>query len=249
MADSRGSAKKRPLGNCPDNENRTPIRQKVDELSGEVKSYYEALPLGGGDTNAVDATMLMKQVVGNDDIYSEKVADKEFLIEKFEVRKDFSAQQAKNLAKDFQKNKGMTKKEIKHNALFQFPKESLQYSLYEPMNSVWTQYFADILGPNPKEDHICAKILKADLNGALVCVEKSICESNVGIKGIILQETRKTVRIITKENKLKIVLKQTSVFLIEYKDQLFRIYGENFTYTPSERSRHRFKNRDIIKLL
>uniref|UniRef100_A0A7N9CWD8 Ribonuclease P protein subunit p29 n=1 Tax=Macaca fascicularis TaxID=9541 RepID=A0A7N9CWD8_MACFA len=50
---------------------------------------------------------------------------------------------------------------------------------------------------------IQAKLLKADLHGAVISVTKSKCPSYVGITGILLQETKHIFKIITKEDRLK----------------------------------------------
>jgi len=47
-----------------------------------------------------------------------------------------------------------------------------------------------------------AKLSKADFHGAIVEVIRSNCPTYVGATGIIIQETRDTVLVCSKENKL-----------------------------------------------
>ena len=47
------------------------------------------------------------------------------------------------------------------------------------------------------------KFMKADLHGSIILVAKSKCPSLLGLTGIVLQETKNTFRLVTKNNKLK----------------------------------------------
>ncbi|KAG8437356.1 hypothetical protein GDO86_008163 [Hymenochirus boettgeri] len=92
------------------------------------------------------------------------------------------------------------------------------------------------------------KLLKADLHGALVVVTKSKCPSYVGLQGIILQETKHVFKIVTKEDKLKIVPKLNCVFSLEIDGFISYIYGSKFQMRASERSAKKFKGKGSIDL-
>lgn len=83
------------------------------------------------------------------------------------------------------------------------PIEELKFELYLPLHELWKEYITELLGRNFSEKNIAQKILKADLHGSLISVWKSSCKTYQGQKGIVLQETMKSFRVITRENKLK----------------------------------------------
>uniref|UniRef100_A0A8C6ZTZ0 Ribonuclease P protein subunit p29 n=2 Tax=Nothoprocta perdicaria TaxID=30464 RepID=A0A8C6ZTZ0_NOTPE len=95
---------------------------------------------------------------------------------------------------------------------------------------------------------IQGKLLKADLHGAIVTVTKSKCPSYVGITGIILQEMKHVFKIITKEDKLKVVPKLNNVFSLEIDGFISYIYGSKFQFRASERSAKKFKLKGTIDL-
>ncbi|XP_059941115.1 ribonuclease P protein subunit p29 isoform X3 [Mesoplodon densirostris] len=105
---------------------------------------------------------------------------------------------------------------------------------------------------NPEQQRqpqmIQAKLLKADLHGAIVSVTKSKCPSYVGITGILLQETKHIFKIITKEDRLKVIPKLNSVFTVEMDGFISYIYGSKFQLRSSERSAKKFKAKGTIDL-
>ncbi|XP_066874572.1 ribonuclease P protein subunit p29 isoform X3 [Kogia breviceps] len=105
---------------------------------------------------------------------------------------------------------------------------------------------------NPEQQRqpqmIQAKLLKADLHGAIVSVTKSKCPSYVGITGILLQETKHIFKIITKEDRLKVIPKLNCVFTVEIDGFISYIYGSKFQLRSSERSAKKFKAKGTIDL-
>lgn len=86
---------------------------------------------------------------------------------------------------------------------FNIPQEEMVYDMYLPLNQLWEDYIQELFGGNFSNKNICNKLLKADMHGACISVWKASCKSYEGQQGIVLQETMKTFRVITKENKLK----------------------------------------------
>lgn len=50
---------------------------------------------------------------------------------------------------------------------------------------------------------VAKQLMNADLHAALLHVTQSRCSSLVGISGIVLQETRNTFVVVTRDNQLK----------------------------------------------
>ncbi|KAA8585694.1 hypothetical protein FQN60_004388 [Etheostoma spectabile] len=92
------------------------------------------------------------------------------------------------------------------------------------------------------------KLLKADFHGAIITVVRSKCPSYVGTTGILVQEFKHIFKIITKENKLKVIPKRNSVFEVEINGFVSHIYGSKFEQRASERSAKKFKVRGTIDL-
>ncbi|XP_019659419.1 ribonuclease P protein subunit p29 isoform X3 [Ailuropoda melanoleuca] len=95
---------------------------------------------------------------------------------------------------------------------------------------------------------IQAKLLKADLHGALVSVTKSKCPSYVGVTGILLQETKHVFKVLTKEDRLKVIPKLNCVFTVEIDGFISYIYGSKFQLRSSERSAKKFKAKGTVDL-
>lgn len=86
---------------------------------------------------------------------------------------------------------------------FEIPAEEQMYELYLPLHQMWKEYIYDLLAGNFSEKNICNKLLKADMHGACISVWKASCTTYENQQGIVLQETMKSFRVITKENKIK----------------------------------------------
>ncbi|NXN92722.1 RPP29 protein, partial [Rhinopomastus cyanomelas] len=149
------------------------------------------------------------------------------------------------------KQKGFTAKERRELRLFEIKPEEQRYTNFLPLHELWKQYIRDLchgLKPDAQPHMIQGKLLKADLHGAIVTVTKSKCPSYIGITGIILQEFKHVFKIITKEDKLKVVPKFNNVFSLETDGFISYIYGSKFQFRASERSAKKFKLKGSIDL-
>ncbi|XP_066184022.1 ribonuclease P protein subunit p29 isoform X2 [Sylvia atricapilla] len=149
------------------------------------------------------------------------------------------------------KTKGFTAKQRRELRLFEIEPEQQRYAIFLPLHELWKQYIRDLchgLKPDAQPHMIQGKLLKADLHGAIVTVTKSKCPSYVGITGIILQEFKHVFKIITKEDKLKVVPKLNNVFSLELDGFISYIYGSKFLLRASERSAKKFKLKGTIDL-
>ncbi|XP_077144816.1 ribonuclease P protein subunit p29 isoform X1 [Ranitomeya variabilis] len=149
------------------------------------------------------------------------------------------------------KAKGFTAKERRELKLFRINPDQQRYHMYLPLHQLWKQYVRDLcngLRPGTQTQMIQSKILKADLHGAAVTVFKSKCPSYVGLAGIILQESKHVFKIITEEDKLKVVPKLNCVFSVEIDGFITYIYGSKLQMRASERSAKKFKAKGSIDL-
>ncbi|XP_036391602.1 ribonuclease P protein subunit p29 [Megalops cyprinoides] len=147
--------------------------------------------------------------------------------------------------------KGLNAKQRREMKVFQLKEEHQKYELFLPLHELWKQYIRDLCnglksGSNPQI--IQQKLLKADFHGAIITVVRSKCPSYVGTTGILVQEMKHVFKIITKENKLKVIPKRNSVFGVEIDGFVTHIYGSKFQLRSSERSAKKFKVKGTIDL-
>lgn len=149
------------------------------------------------------------------------------------------------------KTKSLSAKERQEMKIFEIKPEQQRYELFLPLHELWKQYIRDLCGglkPNAQPLMVQSKLLKADFHGALITVAKSRCPSYVGATGIILQEMKHIFKIITKDDKLKVIPKSNSVFSVEIDGFVSYIYGSKFQFRASERSARKFKVRGSMDL-
>ncbi|XP_020670744.3 ribonuclease P protein subunit p29 isoform X1 [Pogona vitticeps] len=149
------------------------------------------------------------------------------------------------------RGKGFSARHRRAMRLFEIKPEQQRYELFVPLHELWKQYIRSLcngLSPETQPQMIQTKLLKADLHGALITVTKSKCPSYVGITGIVLQEMKHVFKIITKEDKLKVIPKLNSVFSIELDGFVSYIYGSRIQFRASERSAKKFKGKGTLDL-
>lgn len=95
-------------------------------------------------------------------------------------------------------------------------------------------------------------IASADMHGAEVEVVRSRCVSRVGLRGIVVRDAKFIFEIITKENILKTIPKEHTIFRFEVplvakqgqealKPLVFEINGEQFQHRAPDRAKKGFK--------
>ncbi|XP_044053328.1 ribonuclease P protein subunit p29 isoform X2 [Siniperca chuatsi] len=148
------------------------------------------------------------------------------------------------------KAKGLNARQKRAMKIFQIKPEHQRYKLFLPLHELWRQYVIDLCsGLKPTSPQfVQQKLLKADFHGAIITVVRSKCPSYVGTTGILVQEFKHVFKIITKEDKLKVIPKRNSVFAVEINGFVSHIYGSKFEQRASERSAKKFKVRGTIDL-
>ncbi|XP_075934039.1 ribonuclease P protein subunit p29 isoform X4 [Anarhichas minor] len=147
--------------------------------------------------------------------------------------------------------KGLNARQKRAMKIFQIKPEHQRYELFLPLHELWRQYVIDLcngLKPTCSPQFVQQKLLKADFHGAIITVVRSKCPSYVGATGILVQEFKHIFKIITKEDKLKVIPKRNSVFAVEVNGFVSHIYGSKFEQRASERSAKKFKVRGTIDL-
>lgn len=108
-----------------------------------------------------------------------------------------------------QRPKPLSAKERRITGIYEIPKEAQKYEIYVPLYRMWLEYVWEILGMvKGKNNWITpqgagAMIVSADFHGAKLMVVRSKCVSLVGLKGIVVRDTKFTFQIIAERNELK----------------------------------------------
>ncbi|KPV74297.1 uncharacterized protein RHOBADRAFT_54140 [Rhodotorula graminis WP1] len=97
-----------------------------------------------------------------------------------------------------------------------------------------------------------AKMVKADFTGCSLSVKRAKNPSLVGLRGLVLQETHGTFKLVTPGSQVKVVAKQGSIFNIVLplaptassaasRELSFDLFGDSFAYRPADRVGKRWK--------
>lgn len=174
---------------------------------------------------------------------NEKVFQKEFTSDKVFVLDKFIKSSEKT-------KKKIPKQNYTKNLIKEMKKEEIKYESMVPMNQMWNEYITSLMNKTMNVETISSKIVKCDLHGALIEVVNSVNKNNIGIKGIMLFESKKTFNILTQNNKIKTILKQGSIFKLNlpYGDIEVTILGDNFIYKSAERTKVKFKTKYNLNL-
>ncbi len=216
------------------NENKMEIeKERTDNLFSNIidKNIYNTLNINLPENKNNNLNEFLKELFPN-----EKVFENEYTSEKVFVLDKFIKTQIKN-------KKRISKSNYTKNLISKIKKDKISYESLLPMNKIWNEYINNLLNGTLNEEIIAGKFLKADLHGAMIEVINSNNKNNIGIKGILIFESRRTFNILTKENKVKTILKPGCLFEITFNNIEIQILGDNFLYKSAERTKAKYKIR------
>ncbi|KAK6531097.1 hypothetical protein TWF281_007922 [Arthrobotrys megalospora] len=150
----------------------------------------------------------------------------------------------------------LTARQKRALGIYDIPKEAQKYAIYEQLNKLWIGYIHEILkgsfGANGTAGQAtAAKLCAADFHGCEVEVVRNRCPSRVGVKGIVVKDTKMTFVIVTRKDEVKHIPKEHSVFRFEipWPDStkegaepiVLELHGSNFMFRAAERMNKKFK--------
>ena len=158
------------------------------------------------------------------------------------------------------KPKPLSAKQKRALCLYDIPKEQQKYAIYEPLHRIWCGYMQEILDlKGGKKTYVEPSsagplLVSADYHGALVEVMRSRCVSRVGLKGIVVKDTKFTFEVVTRKDVVKTVPKEHTVFRFEVpfeedqkvenapkKPLVFEIHGSQFQSRAPDRANKKFR--------
>ncbi|KAF2428340.1 RNase P/MRP, p29 subunit [Tothia fuscella] len=135
--------------------------------------------------------------------------------------------EAQKTRKNPGKPRPLSAKQKRALQIYAIPKPQQKYEIYIPLHRMWCGYIREILGIDIKkispegygrfvEPKGAGPLLaSADYHGALVEVVRSRCVSRVGLRGIVLRDSKFTFEVVTRGNEVKVVPKEHTVFGFE----------------------------------
>ncbi|KAJ7271215.1 hypothetical protein C8J57DRAFT_1508169 [Mycena rebaudengoi] len=100
--------------------------------------------------------------------------------------------------------------------LWGFDKSQVKFSLFLPLHHLWMGYMSEMLNlPPPSSGPPRAPSSVASIHPKLGRSSLTKNTAIHGISGIVIHETKRTFKVVTKENKLKVLPKQNSIFTFQ----------------------------------
>ncbi|KAI0466014.1 RNase P/MRP, p29 subunit [Xylaria cf. heliscus] len=177
-----------------------------------------------------------------------------------------AAREARRIAREELKRKAralkpkpLSARERRRRQFYVLPKESQKYAIFAPLNALWTSYASQLLGSELYNggQGAAAKLSAADFHGAEVEVSRSRCPSRVGVRGIVVEDSRFAFKIITLQNESKTLPKEGTIFRVripaptasqDREPFCFEIHGDQFQHRSSDRANKKFKSHFLKKL-
>ncbi|USW57896.1 Putative ribonuclease P protein subunit Rpp29/RNP1 [Septoria linicola] len=174
------------------------------------------------------------------------------------ARRQYERHQKEKASRRSKKAKPLSAKQKRALCIYDVSGEQRKYSIYEPLHDMWCDYMREILGLKEGKTYVEPNsagpmLVTADYHGSLVEVVRSRCPSRIGLRGIVVKDTRYTFEIITKNNVPKTVPKEQTIFRFEVpfgksesdvqqrKPLMFELHGHQFESRAPDRANKKFK--------
>ena len=126
------------------------------------------------------------------------------------------ARKAKESRRKKQKPTPLSARQKRALCLYDIPKSQQKYAIYEPLNKMWVGYIQELLWEDGTmrqvTPSVATRLCSADFHGAELEVVRSRCVSRVGVKGIVVKDSRFVFEVVTKGDGVKILPKEHTVF-------------------------------------
>ncbi|KAG7447955.1 RNase P/MRP, p29 subunit [Guyanagaster necrorhizus] len=165
------------------------------------------------------------------EIYATRVHGRKMVLEnpvkESREKKERLERKAKHKAHKARKRLGVVgKREAREKAVWKLDEHQARFNIFLPLHHLWMGYMSELLGLNqrststgiptikdmPSTGSMHAKLLKADLHGSLISVRRCKNPCLLTLSGIVIHESENAFKIITKEDRVKLVPKANAVF-------------------------------------
>ncbi|KAJ1307525.1 hypothetical protein OPQ81_001623 [Rhizoctonia solani] len=248
-------------------------------MAPETPDIYKSNnTVAGASRTAADVvTDILGEAIGRSEaesVYAVRAKGRPMILDNPQ-KESKSRLELKSRATRCQEDKRRRRQNIGHGKERLTPKvtvKGLQYSTFADVHTLWCGYMSELLNipalasiSEPLETYLSShaigmqtKLVKADFHGCKMTVRASKCPTLIGSSGIVIEETANVFRIITPDNRVKVLPKQNSIFTFtvplkadqnEASPQLqFELYGNQFRYRSEDRASRKFKSKETIEL-
>ncbi|CDR94643.1 hypothetical protein, conserved [Babesia bigemina] len=127
----------------------------------------------------------------------------------------------------FTKFSGLSNRAAKRAGLLSVGPE-VDFEHAQVLRTLWQEYIADVLGKHSAPAHVARNLALCDLHGAYVEVVGSACAAYA-------------FYIVRSDSRVALVLKEGTVFALEWDRWKFHIHGAHLAATPAQRSKRKLK--------
>jgi ribonuclease P protein subunit POP4 len=109
------------------------------------------------------------------------------------------------------KPKPLSAREKRAMGVHKLPKEEAKYAVFKKLHAMWVEYMQEVLdlkkgvaaGRTVTSASHGSQLASADYHGAEFEVVRSTCVSRVGVKGIVVRDSKFTFVLVTEKDKMK----------------------------------------------
>ncbi|KAL1973675.1 hypothetical protein VTN31DRAFT_6310 [Thermomyces dupontii] len=169
-----------------------------------------------------------------------------------------------------QRPRPLSAKEKRISGIYDIPKEECKYAVFRELHKMWIEYMQEVLDIKDRKPDTMpritalshgSKLVSADFHGAEIEVVRSRCAGRVGVKGIVVKDTKFTFVIVTEKDAVKTIPKEQTVFRFtvptsppgedsqgqsqDSKELVFELHGSQFQNRPVDRANKKFKWKNV----
>ncbi|KAL0946207.1 hypothetical protein HGRIS_012466 [Hohenbuehelia grisea] len=162
--------------------------------------------------------------------YESRVKNRQILLEnparESRLKRERREKEAKKKAEKQRVKGKLGSKAAREKALWRIEPSQAKFALFLPLHRLWLGYMSELLAltqppsmpdtpspsAQPNAGTMQAKLLKADFHGSVMTVKESKNAVLVGLSGIVIRETENAFEVVTKQDKVKLIPKQNSIF-------------------------------------
>ncbi|KAA8652460.1 hypothetical protein EYZ11_005091 [Aspergillus tanneri] len=168
-----------------------------------------------------------------------------------------------------QKPRPLSAREKRVSGIHQLPVHECKYAVFKGLHTLWVSYMQEILDLKTRDpaDALISplshgsKLASADFHGSEVQVVRSRCHGRVGLRGIVVRDTKFTFVVVTEGDEVKTIPKEQTIFRFtvplpsssvsekndpaEKKEFVFELHGSQFLNRPVDRANKKFKWRNV----
>lgn len=154
----------------------------------------------------------------------------------------------RNKRKGCPRNAGISNTKKRLLGFYSIDKRGLKFKDLIHLHFSWTEYLENMLDlqllhesgwdgelNNSAYDEFTQQLWKADYHGAYIKVSRSACPSLVGIEGILIFETKNTIKLLGKDDITRTVPKSSCEFMLKIGKFYVKFIGKHFMVKPTER--------------